>query len=88
LIISHQLRLGLSPHGHLLAYRTLSPREEMESCIALSIQSRAVKTEIIENIPIVIPKRDKNVLSLFTITDLKANTKPSFKSLKNILSVY
>jgi hypothetical protein len=43
-----------------------------------------VKTEIIEKIPIVIPKSERNVLNLLTITELKAKTKPSFKSLKNI----
>jgi hypothetical protein len=64
---------------------TLSPREEMESCIAFCIQSRTVKTDIIEKIPIVMPKSERNVLNLLTITELKAKIKPSLKSLKNIL---
>jgi hypothetical protein len=49
-----------------------------------SIQSRTVKTEIIEKMPMVIPKSDKKVLSLLTITELTANMKPSLKRLKNI----
>ena len=57
----------------------------MESCIDFSIQSRAVNTEIIEKIPIVIPKRERKVLNLLTITELTAKIKPSLKSLKNIL---
>jgi hypothetical protein len=44
-----------------------------------------VNTEIIEKIPIVMPKSERNVLNLLTITELKAKIKPSFKSLKNIL---
>jgi hypothetical protein len=43
-----------------------------------------VKTEIIEKIPIVIPKSERNVLNLLTITELTANKKPSLKSLRNI----
>jgi hypothetical protein len=31
------------------------------------------------------PKRERKVLNLLTITELKAKIKPSFKSLKNIL---
>jgi hypothetical protein len=45
-----------------------------------------VKTEIIEKIPIVIPKRDRNVLNLLTIIELTANKNPSLKSLRNILN--
>jgi hypothetical protein len=47
-----------------------------------------VKTEIIEKIPIVIPKSDRKVLNLLTITDLKAKIKPSLRSLKNILLLF
>ena len=57
----------------------------MVSWTDFSIQSSTVKTEIIENIPIVIPKSDRNVLNLLTITELNANIKPSLKSLRNIL---
>jgi len=59
--------------------------EEMLSWMAFSIQSRTVNTEIIEKIPIVIPKRERNVLNLLTKIELTANIKPSLKSLKNIL---
>jgi hypothetical protein len=55
----------------------------MESRIAFSIQSRTVNTEMMENIPMVIPKRDRNVLNLLTANELTAKRKPSFKSLKN-----
>jgi hypothetical protein len=44
-----------------------------------------VNTEIIEKIPIVMPKRERKVLNLLTITELMANRNPSLKSLKNIL---
>jgi hypothetical protein len=43
---------------------------------------------MIENIPIVIPNSERKVLNLLTITELRANRKPSLNSLKNILSVY
>jgi hypothetical protein len=46
-----------------------------------------VKTEIIEKIPIVMPNKERKVLNLFTIMELKAKTKPSFRSLKNILGI-
>ena len=38
-----------------------------------------------QKVPIVIPRSDKTVLNLLTITELTANKKPSLKSLKNIL---
>jgi hypothetical protein len=44
-----------------------------------------VKTEIIEKIPIVIPKSERKVLNLLAIIEFTANIKPSLKSLKNIL---
>jgi hypothetical protein len=56
----------------------------MESCIAFSIQSSTVKTDIIEKMPMVMPNNDRNVLNLLTITELTANRKPSFRSLRNI----
>jgi hypothetical protein len=40
---------------------------------------------MMQNMPIVIPKRDKNVRNLLTTTDLAANKNPSRKSLKDIL---
>ena len=57
----------------------------MLSWIDFSIQSSTVKTEIMQKIPIVIPRSDRTVLNLLTITELTANKKPSLKSLKNIL---
>ena len=60
----------------------------MESCIDFSIQSRTVNTEMIEKIPIVMPKSERKVLNLLTITELKANTKPSFNNLKNISLIW
>ena len=53
----------------------------MESRIAFSIQSRTVNTEMMENIPMVIPKRDRNVLNLLTANELTAKRKPSFKAI-------
>jgi hypothetical protein len=50
-----------------------------------SIQSRKVKTEMIEKMPIVIPKSERNVLNLLTITELKAKANPSLSNLKNII---
>jgi hypothetical protein len=47
-----------------------------------------VNTEIIENIPIVIPKRDRKVLNLLTITELRAKINPSLKSLIKISPVF
>jgi hypothetical protein len=44
-----------------------------------------VNTEIIEKIPIVMPKSERKVLNLLTITELIAKIKPSLRSLKNIL---
>jgi hypothetical protein len=58
---------------------------EILSRIDFSIQSSTVKTEMIEKMPIVIPKRERKVLNLLTITELKAKIKPSLRSLKNIL---
>jgi hypothetical protein len=40
--------------------------------------------EIMQNIPVVNPGRDRNLLNLLTIIELKAKYKPSVKSLKNI----
>jgi len=59
----------------------------MESWIDFSIQSRTVKTEIMQKIPMVIPKRERKVRNLLIIIELKAKIKPSFKSLKNILLI-
>jgi hypothetical protein len=44
-----------------------------------------VKTEIMEKIPIVIPKSERKVLNLLTATELMAKRKLSFNILKNIL---
>jgi hypothetical protein len=44
-----------------------------------------VNTEIIQKIPIVIPRSERKVLNLLTITEVKAKIKPSLRSLKNIL---
>jgi len=54
------------------------------SRIDFSIQSRTVNTEIMQKIPMVMPNNDKNVRSLLAMTELIANKKPSFRSLKNI----
>jgi hypothetical protein len=56
--------------------------------MAFSIQSRTVKTDIIQKIPIVIPKRERKVRSLLTITELTANNTPSLNSLKNIFELF
>jgi hypothetical protein len=45
--------------------------------IPFSIQSNTVKTEIIDTMPIVMPKRDRKVRSLLPATELKANRKLS-----------
>jgi len=50
-----------------------------------SIQSNTVKTEMMQKIPIVIPKRERNILSLLTNSEVRANVMLSLKSLKNIL---
>jgi hypothetical protein len=54
------------------------------SCIDFSSQSSTVKTEMMQKMPIVIPKSDRNVRNLLTTTDLVANKNPSFRSLKVI----
>ena len=59
----------------------------MLSRIDFSIQSSTVKTDIIEKIPIVIPKSERNVLNLLTIIELIANKNPSFNNLRNIFTV-
>jgi hypothetical protein len=43
---------------------------------------------MIENMPMVIPKSERKVLSLLTIIELKANKNPSLKSLKNIVQFF
>ena len=58
----------------------------MLSRIDFSIQSRTVKTEIMQKIPIVIPKRERKVRSLLIITELTANRKPSLKSRKDVFN--
>jgi hypothetical protein len=50
----------------------------------LSIQSNTVKTEMMETIPMVIPKRERKVRSLFTATELKANRKLSLNIFNHI----
>jgi hypothetical protein len=57
----------------------------MLSLTDFAIQSSTVKTEIMQKIPIVIPRRERKVRSLLTNAELIANIKPSLKSLKNIL---
>jgi hypothetical protein len=47
-----------------------------------------VKTEIIENIPIVIPKSERKVLNLLTVTELTANRIPSLSSLIKIYLLF
>jgi hypothetical protein len=47
-------------------YNTLLPSEAILLRIASSMESKIVKTEITQKIPIVIPKRDRMVLTLFT----------------------
>jgi hypothetical protein len=48
-----------------------------------------VKTEIIQNIPIVIPSKDRRVRSWFTTNELKANRKLSnVRRRENILYNY
>ncbi len=49
-----------------------------------AIQSITVKTEIIQNMPIVMPKRERNVLNLLTKTELMAIINPSLRSLNLI----
>jgi hypothetical protein len=58
------------------------------SRIEFSIQSSTVNTDIIQNIPIVIPKSDRKVRNLLTTTDLMANKNPSLKSLKDIFELF
>jgi len=62
--------------------------ELMLSRIDFSSQSRTVKTDMIQKIPIVIPKSDKKVRNLLTTTDLVANKNPSFRSLKVIFKFF
>ena len=45
--------------------------------ILLSIQSKTVNTEMIERMPIVMPKSERKVRSLLTATELKAKAKLS-----------
>ena len=55
--------------------------------IELSIESKMVKTEITEKIPIVIPSKDKPVRVLLTIIAWRAKIKLSFSNFKNIISL-
>jgi hypothetical protein len=48
------------------------------------IESTIVKTEIIAKIPMVIPKSDRKVRSLFSVNEPIANLKLSLTKLKNI----
>jgi hypothetical protein len=66
---------------------TLSPRVAMLSRIDFSIQSRAVKTDIMEKMPMLMPKSDRNVLRRLTITELTANKRLSLNSLRNIVLI-
>jgi hypothetical protein len=47
-----------------------------------------VKTEMIENMPIVIPNNERKVRNLLTTTELTAKIKLSFNSLKNIFKIF
>jgi hypothetical protein len=47
-----------------------------------------VKTEMIENMPMVIPNNERKVRNLLTTTELTANKKLSFNSLKNIFMIF
>jgi len=58
----------------------------MLSRMDFSIQSSTVKTEMMQNIPIVIPKSERKVRNLFTVTDLMADKKLSLKSLNRVLN--
>jgi len=58
--------------------------ELMLSRIDFSSQSRTVNTEIMQNMPIVIPKSDRNVRNLLVVTALIANKNPSLNSLNDI----
>jgi len=62
--------------------------ELMLSRIDFSIQSSTVNTEMMQNIPIVIPKSDRKVRNLLTVTDLKANSNPSLRSLNDIFKLF
>ena len=55
--------------------------------IELSIESKMVKTEITEKIPMVIPSKDKPVRVLLTIIACRAKIKLSFRFSLNTLSV-
>jgi len=57
------------------------------SRIDFSIQSSTVNTDMMQNIPIVIPKSDRKVRNLLTTTDLKANKKPSLNNLSDIFEI-
>ena len=43
---------------------------------------------MIQRIPIEIPKSDRKVRNLLTVTDLKANRNPSLKSLNDIVVLF
>jgi len=65
--------------------RTLLPREFISDLILFSKLSKTVKTEIIENIPILMPNKDSKVLTLLTTSAFIANKKLSINNLIKII---
>jgi len=61
--------------------------EFIESRTDFSIQSNTVNTEMMQKIPIVIPKSERKVRNLLTTTDLTANKIPSINSLTDIFEI-
>ena len=60
----------------------------MLSLMLFSIQSNTVNTEMIDTMPIVIPKSERKVLSLFTVTEPKANRKLSLNIFNHMVPVF
>jgi hypothetical protein len=63
----------------------LLSKELILSFISFFSESTAAKTAIIENIPMVTPSKDKNVLSLLVVSALIAKLKLSLKTRKYII---
>jgi hypothetical protein len=63
----------------------LLSKELILSFISFFSESTAAKTVIIENIPMVTPSKDKNVLSLLVVSALIAKLKLSLKTRKYII---
>jgi hypothetical protein len=75
--------VGPNDHGHFCTYMMSLPREETLFLIFSSSEFSTVNTAMMAKIPMVIPRRVRNVRSLFATTELYANKKLSLRSFIN-----